>query len=74
MDNSTSRAKYETQLARAAQALRNAHVCADQLGLRGAVDDIEELGYEISRLLDDSLSNKRSGPTLNQLGLWGGLQ
>jgi len=57
MKNSTSRSRYETQLARSHRSLYWAMQVAEELGDEGAVHDCKAILLEIARLTEDSLKN-----------------
>lgn len=66
MASSTSRARYENQLAFAGRALSRARGYADEMGMEGNVSDLQDLYYEVCKLLEDSLKGQRR--RLNAMG------
>lgn len=59
MQMGLARSKYESRLALAARALREAAENAQRIGDEGAEDDCLAIRQEIARLLEDSCNGKK---------------
>ncbi len=59
MGNSTNRSRYESSLSTAHKALYWASERAAEIGDEGAAEDCEALLHEISRLMQDSLKDRK---------------